>query len=80
MPAHLYKTILILLLLLLLLLLIIIIIIIIIYILTDVAIPTDSYVVQKEAGKKLKYRSLCMEIRRMWNMKCMITPSISRAT
>jgi len=41
-------------------------------ILIDVAIPADSNVVQKEAGKKLKYKSLYMEIRRMWNMKCMI--------
>jgi hypothetical protein len=36
--------------------------------------------VQKEAGKKLNYRGLCMEIRRMWNMKCMIVPVIIGAT
>jgi len=73
-PAHLYKTILILLLLLLLR------IIIILYILIDVAIPVDSNVVQKEARKKLKYRSLCMEVPRKWNLKCTIIPGISGAT
>jgi len=35
-----------------------------------VAIPTDRNVVQKEAEKKLKYKSLCIEIQRMWNLKC----------
>jgi hypothetical protein len=30
--------------------------------LLDVAIPADRYVVQKEAEKKLKYKSLCTEI------------------
>jgi len=45
-----------------------------------VAIPTDRNVTQKEAEKKLKYKSLCMEIRRMWNMKCMIIPVIIGAT
>ena len=48
--------------------------------LRDVAIPTDRNVTQKEAEKKLKYKSLCMEIRRMWNMKCMIIPVIIGAT
>jgi len=30
--------------------------------LIDVAIPADRTVVQKEAEKKLKYKSLCIEI------------------
>ena len=30
------------------------------------AIPADRNVVQKEAEKKLKYKSLCIEIQRMW--------------
>jgi len=30
--------------------------------LTDVAIPADRNVVQKEVEKKLKYKSLCIEI------------------
>jgi hypothetical protein len=33
--------------------------------LTDVAIPVDRTVVQKEAEKELKYKSLCIEIQRM---------------
>jgi len=43
---------------------------------TDVAIPADRNVVQKEAEKKLKYKSLCIEIKRMWNLKCTIIPVI----
>jgi hypothetical protein len=37
--------------------------------LIDVAIPADRIVVQKEAENKLKYKSLCVEIQRMWNLK-----------
>jgi predicted nucleic acid-binding Zn ribbon protein len=37
--------------------------------LIDVAIPADRNAVQKEAEKKLKYKSLCIEIQRMWNLK-----------
>ena len=44
--------------------------------LTDVAIPADTNVVQKEAEKKLKYKSFCIEIQRMWNLKCTIIPVI----
>jgi len=46
----------------------------------DVAIPADRNVVQKEAEKKLKYISLCIEIQRMWSLKCMIIPIIIGAT
>jgi hypothetical protein len=49
-------------------------------ILIDVAIPADRNVTQKEAEKKLKYKSLCTEIQRGWNMKCMITPPVIGAT
>ena len=42
--------------------------------LIDVAIPADRNVVQKEAENKLKYKSLCIEIQRMWNLKCTIIP------
>jgi len=41
-----------------------------------VAIPADRNVVQKEAEKKLKYKSLCIEIQRMWNLICTIVPVI----
>jgi len=42
--------------------------------LIDVAMPADKNVVQKEAEKKLKYKSSCIEIQRMWNLKCTIIP------
>jgi len=45
-----------------------------------VAIPADRNDVQKEAEKKLKYKSLCIEINRMWNLKCTIVPVIIGAT
>ena len=48
--------------------------------LIDVAIPADRNVVQKEAEKKLKYKRLCIEIQRMWNLKCTIVPVIIGAT
>ena len=44
--------------------------------LIDVAIPADRNVVQTEAEKKLKYKSLCIEIQRMCNLKCTIIPII----
>ena len=44
--------------------------------LIDVAIPADRNVVQKEVEKKLKYKSLCIEIQQMWNLKCTIVPVI----
>ena len=47
-----------------------------IFTLTDVAIPAERNAVQKEAEKKLKYKSLCIAIQRMWNMKCRIIPVI----
>jgi len=48
--------------------------------LIDVVIPADRNVVQKEAKNKLKYKSLCIEIQRMWNLKCTIVPVITGAT
>ena len=47
--------------------------------LIDVAIAAHKNVVQKEAEKKLKYKSLCIEIR-VWNLKCTIVPVIIGAT
>jgi hypothetical protein len=48
--------------------------------LVDVAIPADRNFVQKEPEKKLKYKSLRIEIKRMWNLKCTIIPVITGAT
>ena len=36
--------------------------------LIDVTIPADRNVVQKEAEKKLKYKSLRIKKQRMWNL------------
>ena len=44
------------------------------------AIPADRNAVQKEAEKKLKYKSLCIEIQRKWNLKSTIVPVIIGAT
>ena len=35
---------------------------------------------KKEAEKKLKYNSLCIEMQRMWNLKCTVVPVINGAT
>ena len=45
-----------------------------------IIIIIDGHVVQKEAEKKLKYKSLCIQIQRMWNLKCTIVPVITGAT
>jgi hypothetical protein len=45
-----------------------------------VTIPADRSVTQKEAEKKLKYKGLCVEIHRKWNMNCMVIPVITGAT
>ena len=49
-------------------------------VLIDVAIPADRNVVQKEAEMKLMYKTLCIKIQRMWNLKCKIIPVIIGAT
>jgi hypothetical protein len=48
--------------------------------LIDEAIPSDKNVIQKEVKKKLKYKNLSIEIQRIWNMKCFVTPVIIGAT
>jgi hypothetical protein len=37
-----------------------------------VPIPEGRNVTQKDAEKKIKYKSLCTKIQWMWNMKCFI--------
>ena len=44
----------------------------------DVAIPADRNVVQKEVENNLQYKSLGIEIKRIWNLKCTIIPVISQ--
>jgi hypothetical protein len=44
-----------------------------------VEIPADRNVVQKEVEKTLKYKSLCIQIRGMWNLKYKIIPVINGA-
>ena len=40
----------------------------------------DRNILQNEEEKKLKYKSFCIEIQRMWNLKCTIMPVITGAT
>jgi hypothetical protein len=48
--------------------------------LIDVAIPSDRNVIQKLPEKKLKYKTLSIEIQRIWNIKCFVTPVTIGAT
>jgi len=48
--------------------------------LIDVAIPANRNAAQKEAENKLKYKSLCIKLQRVWNLKCTIIPVIIGAT
>jgi len=43
--------------------------------LIDVVLSADRNVTQKKAEKKLM-KSLCIEIQRKWNIKCMIIPVV----
>jgi 1-aminocyclopropane-1-carboxylate deaminase/D-cysteine desulfhydrase-like pyridoxal-dependent ACC family enzyme len=42
-------------------------------------VPSDKNVIHKEAENKLKYKNLCREIQRMWNMKCSVISVITGA-
>jgi hypothetical protein len=44
-----------------------------------VAIQADRNVTEKEEEKKLRYKSLYIEVQRTWNTKCVIVPVISEA-
>jgi len=48
--------------------------------LIDVALPAERNVVQKEEEKLLKYKCLCIEIKRMWDLKCTFVLVIIGAT
>jgi hypothetical protein len=45
-----------------------------------VAIPADRNVTHKEVEKRLKYKSLCVEIQRTWNIKGVIISAVIGAT
>jgi hypothetical protein len=47
-----------------------------IFLLIDIAVPSDSNVIQKESEKKSKYKNVSIEIQQMWNMKCFVIPVI----
>ena len=44
------------------------------------AIPAGRNIIRKETEKKLKYKSVCTEIHRMWNMKCVTVAVVTVAT
>jgi len=47
--------------------------------LIDVAIQADGNATQRGSRKEAKHESYCVEIQRMWNMKCVIIPPTSGA-
>ena len=46
----------------------------------DVAIPADRNVTKKEAEKTLKFKTIIIEVQRVWNMKAKVIPVIIGAT
>ena len=58
----------------------VVVVVVVVVVVMMMMIPADRNVVQKEAEKNLKYRSLCIEIQRMWNLKCTIIPITIGAT
>ncbi|KAL1451137.1 hypothetical protein WDU94_003426 [Cyamophila willieti] len=44
--------------------------------LIDISVPCDKNLISKEAEKKLKYRTLAIEVSKMWNLKTLIVPVI----
>ncbi|KAI5743322.1 hypothetical protein M8J77_016833 [Diaphorina citri] len=41
-----------------------------------VSVRCDANLISKEAEKKLKYRTLAIEVSKMWNLKTIIVPVI----
>ena len=42
----------------------------------DISCPNDINVVAKETEKVMKYQPLCAELRKMWEMECVVVPVI----
>ncbi len=42
----------------------------------DISCPNDINVVTKESEKVLKYQPLCAELRKMWEMECVVVPVV----
>jgi len=38
-------------------------------VLIDVAVPADTNIISKETEKNVKYHDLCIELKRLWNLK-----------
>jgi hypothetical protein len=48
--------------------------------LLDMEVPENRNVTQKEREKYIKCKRLCIEIQRMWNMKCVVILVVMGAT
>ncbi|CAH2018627.1 unnamed protein product [Acanthoscelides obtectus] len=46
----------------------------------DISVPADRHVIQKEAEKQIKYKSLLIVVQRMWHTKAVVIPVVIGAT
>jgi hypothetical protein len=44
--------------------------------LTDVTIPSDRNISQKDAEKRINNKNVSVEIQQLWNIKCFVIPII----